>query len=232
MATLAPAARAFVAALPDRATDDDAARAMSTPDVWTGLQSYIVNYDGGFSFLRDMRAAATRYGFARFGVARTRGVLNCLRADLAREAAAPVVETGPAPVAVPDGTYTAVRADGTHLTIRVKRHWVKAEADAGVSVLSMDGVKVGFTRGTTLAPWARATREFPATVARAVEAWAVVIGDPLAAGEAYALHSGSCFRCNRELTVPASIHRGLGPECVKKWHGAMPGGWKVVKPTA
>jgi hypothetical protein len=36
-----------------------------------------------------------------------------------------------------------------------------------------------------------------------------------AAGEAYAIESGSCYRCNRTLTVPASIHRGLGPECAK-----------------
>jgi hypothetical protein len=32
----------------------------------------------------------------------------------------------------------------------------------------------------------------------------------------YALKSGRCARCGRELTVPASIHRGLGPECAKR----------------
>lgn len=36
------------------------------------------------------------------------------------------------------------------------------------------------------------------------------------AREAYALESGCCARCNRLLTVPASIYRGLGPECAKK----------------
>lgn len=35
------------------------------------------------------------------------------------------------------------------------------------------------------------------------------------AGMAYALESGCCYRCNRTLTVPASIHRGLGPDCAK-----------------
>lgn len=29
-------------------------------------------------------------------------------------------------------------------------------------------------------------------------------------------HSGRCGRCGRELTDPASIERGLGPECAKK----------------
>jgi len=34
-----------------------------------------------------------------------------------------------------------------------------------------------------------------------------------AAGEMYALASSRCWRCNRKLTVPASVHRGLGPDC-------------------
>lgn len=32
----------------------------------------------------------------------------------------------------------------------------------------------------------------------------------------YALRSGNCSRCGRKLTVPASIHRGMGPECAAK----------------
>lgn len=36
------------------------------------------------------------------------------------------------------------------------------------------------------------------------------------AGERYALESSKCWRCGRKLTVPASIHRGLGPECAKQ----------------
>jgi hypothetical protein len=35
-------------------------------------------------------------------------------------------------------------------------------------------------------------------------------------GHAYAIESNRCWRCNRTFTVPASIHRGLGPECAKK----------------
>lgn len=35
-------------------------------------------------------------------------------------------------------------------------------------------------------------------------------------GYAYALASSRCYRCGRELTVPASIHRGMGPECAAK----------------
>lgn len=35
-------------------------------------------------------------------------------------------------------------------------------------------------------------------------------------GYAYAVESGRCYRCNRKLTVPASISMGLGPDCAKK----------------
>ena len=40
--------------------------------------------------------------------------------------------------------------------------------------------------------------------------------DPQAAGLAFALREGACYRCGRTLTVPASVHRGLGPECARK----------------
>jgi len=35
--------------------------------------------------------------------------------------------------------------------------------------------------------------------------------------EAVALASGTCAACGRTLTVPASLHRGLGPDCAKKY---------------
>lgn len=35
-------------------------------------------------------------------------------------------------------------------------------------------------------------------------------------GFQYALTSGNCYRCGRKLTVPASIHRGMGPVCAGK----------------
>jgi len=34
--------------------------------------------------------------------------------------------------------------------------------------------------------------------------------------EAHALSSGNCLACLRTLTVPASIHRGLGPDCAAR----------------
>lgn len=36
-----------------------------------------------------------------------------------------------------------------------------------------------------------------------------------AGGLMYALKSGRCCKCNRKLTVPASVHQGMGPICSK-----------------
>lgn len=40
-----------------------------------------------------------------------------------------------------------------------------------------------------------------------------------AARQAYAEASGRCARCGRMLTVPASLHAGVGPECLRKIAG-------------
>jgi hypothetical protein len=40
--------------------------------------------------------------------------------------------------------------------------------------------------------------------------------DGPAYGELYAIESGRCYHCNRVLTVPVSVHNGLGPTCAKK----------------
>lgn len=47
------------------------------------------------------------------------------------------------------------------------------------------------------------------------------------AGEAYAVESKHCFRCNRRLTVPTSVHRGLGPDCADVWEADV---WEAEVP--
>lgn len=58
------------------------------------------------------------------------------------------------------------------------------------------------------------TRALP-NESRIVQALEHLLGmdDPSEAGYRYALESSRCYRCNHKLTVPASIHRGLGPVC-------------------
>jgi hypothetical protein len=51
---------------------------------------------------------------------------------------------------------------------------------------------------------------------RALAAILAPAADLRAMGLAYSLQSSNCWRCGRTLTVPASIHSGLGPDCAEK----------------
>lgn len=44
-----------------------------------------------------------------------------------------------------------------------------------------------------------------------------IVADPEAAAVAHGVATGSCSCCNRELTNPESIERGIGPICAAKW---------------
>lgn len=46
--------------------------------------------------------------------------------------------------------------------------------------------------------------------------WATIMRGPDTAGHSYAMQSGRCWKCNKKLTVPDSIHNGLGPDCFEK----------------
>lgn len=132
------------------------------------------------------------------------------QARLAMEAPA----SGPArPVA--NGYYTVARPDGSHITFRVVDDFRDNAPVGGQMVKVKDGyefIGFGFLSGTVLTIWKKMERRAAALRLD----FAVVQRDSAAAGEAYALASGNCYRCNRMLTVPASIHRGLGPDCAKK----------------
>lgn len=62
--------------------------------------------------------------------------------------------------------------------------------------------------GVTLRVWKK--HQDKVTLVKDAEAF---LADPH--GE-HVLASVNCYRCGRTLTVPASVHNGLGPECAKK----------------
>lgn len=121
---------------------------------------------------------------------------------------------------IQDGRYTVVYPDGQYRTVRVKT--VTNGPLAGKAILSLkDGNEYsacGFlTDNDKVQFWKRFRYSNPPErlprIQKAIDRIAV---DPDGAGMAFALKENCCFRCGRELTVPASIHRGLGPECAKK----------------
>lgn len=132
----------------------------------------------------------------------------------------------PVPVPrVPDGTYTVVKSDGSYATIKLEVvSSGKLEGKRIVSYLSgpdneTDFTGFAFASGFNISVWRRFRGE---NTAQWVEAALTVLGHPARTEEfreAYAMRSGRCARCNRTLTVPASVNRGLGPECAKKLGG-------------
>ncbi|MCH9729159.1 MAG: hypothetical protein K0U84_05675 [Actinomycetia bacterium] len=45
---------------------------------------------------------------------------------------------------------------------------------------------------------------------------AAIVENPGKYAGRYGMHSGNCGFCGRKLTDPASVERGIGPECLKK----------------
>lgn len=126
---------------------------------------------------------------------------------------------------VQPGYYTIVfdEAADDRITLRVRDHWDeagKARGEMVVDYLSGSENTRDYTGFAFLTPhghsamwsiWKRFRNN--GRLARALE---VLHQDPEEAGMAYALRSGNCYRCGRTLTVPASVHRGLGPVCAEK----------------
>jgi hypothetical protein len=122
-----------------------------------------------------------------------------------------------------EGRYTIIFPDEAYRTIRVSRNdnpdFFNGEgftlgylsgpdndtAYTGFGIIRADGL---------LTIWRKFRGGDTETkLRRAVD---VLLADPATAGESYALASRRCYRCNRTLTVPASLHRGLGPDCAEK----------------
>ncbi len=130
------------------------------------------------------------------------------------------------PAAVRDGYYTVVFETAqpssggspdyvpSHRTIRVRT--VKTGNLAGKTVVSYlagpnnesDYVGFGFLSGSELGLWKRYRDE-----SELVDAVAILVEDPEAAGRGYAAESGNCYVCGRTLTDPESIDLGIGPIC-------------------
>lgn len=112
-----------------------------------------------------------------------------------------------------DGVYTLETAEG-HRTFRLRTQKTDAEFMPGKQIAQYlvgadndsDYASFGHVVGGTIRIWKRhAGNEALAADAKA-----------FMANPHSALKSTSCYACGRTLTVPASVHNGLGPECARK----------------
>jgi hypothetical protein len=126
---------------------------------------------------------------------------------------------------VPQGTFTIVKKDGTYRTLQIEAaKWCDNKIVASYlcgpdNELSYKGFAFIANNGR-VSIWSK-FKENSDLVADLT--WLLEEGNLVEAhntfldnAEQYALRSGRCMRCCRKLTVPASLHRGLGPVCADK----------------
>jgi hypothetical protein len=122
---------------------------------------------------------------------------------------------------IADGFYTVQLAEGGHRTFRVKPWKSKKDGTRTLSLLVGESNEDDYKGIGTISPDGRlriwSSVNLTETTRAAVRVLAGGDREVLAsAREGYAVASGRCARCRRLLTVPASINRGLGPECAGK----------------
>lgn len=133
----------------------------------------------------------------------------------------PTVEEQPTATGISDGFYTVVLEDGTHRTFRIRTQGADETFAPGKQIIAtLTGsdnessyTQWGFINGATVNVWKSRTDkvgDWPKFAA------ALISGDHSAAGLAYAVESGNCYRCNRRLTTPESVALGLGKVCAGK----------------
>lgn len=147
--------------------------------------------------------------------------------EQAPEPQAPATPSAVTPVAY-DGTYTIVLDEaGSYRTLRLftpdedtaKRYNLPQGAQIAQYLSGADNdssyTGFAFVFGSELRIWKRYQAEAPLTKALTI----LVSADKeqqIDYGAAYAMASKRCWRCGRTLTVPASLHRGMGPICAEK----------------
>lgn len=114
-----------------------------------------------------------------------------------------------------DGTYTLSTTEG-HRTFRLRTQAVDSDFMPGVQIIQVlsgsdnegDYTSIGHIKSGRLSIWKR----HQAKTDLVAEAQAFV-ANPHSEDVVAAI---ACFACGRKLTVPASVHDGLGPECSKR----------------
>lgn len=121
-----------------------------------------------------------------------------------------------------EGTYTVVNGSD-YVTLRVAREaWCNGKMVA--SYLFGSDNDYSYKAFAFVTPRGITPFKSFAGNTRLVGAAQTLLTTPLAdareafvqQAEAYALRSGKCLNCLHTLTVPTSLHRGLGPVCARK----------------
>lgn len=184
-------------------------------------------FNTSVEFIRSVAQGARRYGrltdrqviAALKFLVRDEKVYEALiddsAADESFEVTLPAKVTKVEAPTIPDGYYTVVMTDGTHVTLRIltnaQKGYRRIAYLAGPANTS-DYVNFGTIRDGKV--WA--FPDFRNGYTRQKEAAAVLLDGQIGhkeAGKAFAMMSGRCWKCNAVLTDPESIRLGIGPVC-------------------
>ncbi len=128
----------------------------------------------------------------------------------------------------PNGTYTVVLNEtGDYRTIKLSdapEHFNKPVGTQIASYLSGGDNEANYTGcafvvGKAVYFWTKFRGKSGGNTQLQAAVLLLISADrskQITLGEAYTIESGKCWHCNRKLTVPASLHRGLGPTCAAK----------------
>lgn len=196
---------------------------------------YTDTYRGNFEFMLDVQSDYLRN--RRLTPGQAKGVLNCVSAEwsrhLSQQAALERTKSeetlpGEATKHIPDGRFTLVYPNGEYRTFRVKTldterlaRYQKPEGTRMLMYLSGPDNERSYQGFGWIMPdgslriWS-SFRNDSKLYEDAINFLALDVSGIQNATEAYALKSGNCAICGRTLTVPASIARGIGPECAKR----------------
>lgn len=193
--------------------------------------AWLSRYGGNFQFLLDMKQRGLN-----MSTAQVRAVLNCQIAEqafndklaspehvVALDNVLPIKVVAPIEPIVQDGTYTIDFKDD-YITLRLRTNDKVASPFYGKQIASFlsgpdntsDYTGFAFVTGKTFKVWSRFTSN---SYVRQQTALLVLLNhdDPSVYGLAYAMQSGNCCKCGRKLTVPVSLHRGMGPICAEQY---------------
>jgi hypothetical protein len=208
-----------------KVTADDILNSEARDVVTAVAHDIVTSYTGTFSYMLNMRQY-TALGLTNAQIA---GVLNCAIADhryAARKAAVQEATTivttrsyDHSKQYVADGYYTVVGPKGGHRTLRITtiddngtKQWLAYLSGADNVG---DYKSIGFVNGNEVSLFSKYVGQYADIMAAA--RFLVKNVDKLdECGRQYAIRSGKCYRCNRLLTTPESVARGLGPICASK----------------
>lgn len=124
-----------------------------------------------------------------------------------------------------NGTYTVVSPSGDHRTLEIRTQADKADFLPGKRIISMltgpnnevDYTGFGFVTDQGIRVWKKQQTDFYLKVTKML--WSLLedgASSPYRAKGVEVMVEKRCLRCNRKLTTPESIERGIGPECASR----------------